>query len=62
MFKLSVNLTAAAAAALFLSGGVTAQDFGLDPVPGSQCARNYTVNPGDVCDAIAASQKVSTSV
>ncbi|KAF5374262.1 hypothetical protein D9758_004709 [Tetrapyrgos nigripes] len=48
------RISAITSVALLLASFTNAQ-FGP-----SQCARNYTVKPGDVCDAISAAQHSST--
>ena len=38
------------------------KNLGITMVNAQACARNYTVQPGDFCDAISAAQNVSTYV
>lgn len=47
---------------LFELLGATAIPQAAPPAPAPACARNYTVQAGDFCDGISASQNVSTCV
>ena len=46
----------------FLNFKFLKKNSGVTMVNAQDCARNYTVQPGDVCDKISAAQNVSTYV